>query len=426
VDQDGDVDVLTASEVTNAIIWWESDGTPGNGGWTEHIIQGDFGYARAVFAVDLDLDNDLDILGAAGEEENILWWENDGTPKDGGWIPHLINSEFLWARDVNATDLDNDGYMDVIGTSAEYGKMIVWWENDGSPGDDDWIEHVIIEGIVKWEGASTSVNAADVNQDGFKDIIGAVHDANQVIWWENNGAKQFTQHNVGDLYFAYDVDAADFNGDNAIDIVGISPFAYYDARIILFENQPEYRISVKQSNYWVAAWPDYKASDATIEVDVRNPSEVFGSYGLTFGLDENLDQLYTFEITPDGQFILWRFDPSSGWVVLYYGSSAAIHPGAATNHLKIERNGEAITAFANDQLLASIQEGSFKGLSRVGVTASTYSQFGLDLRFDNFIVYPIQCAPSSFDSVESNGNLPIPLGNWEIRPNEREGVDPIQ
>ena len=96
-DGDGDIDVLGAAETAKDITWWENDGTPSNGGWTEHTIAGNFDGAVQVIGTDLDGDNDIDVLGLAwGPTHDIAWWENDGSPGDGGWTKRTIENNFRY------------------------------------------------------------------------------------------------------------------------------------------------------------------------------------------------------------------------------------------------------------------------------------------------------------------------------------------
>ncbi len=50
--------------------------------WTEHDIDAAFSNANSVYAVDVDGDGDMDVLGAAYNADDITWWENDGSPAD--------------------------------------------------------------------------------------------------------------------------------------------------------------------------------------------------------------------------------------------------------------------------------------------------------------------------------------------------------
>ena len=76
---------------------------------------------------------------------------------------------------------------------------------------------------------------ADLDGDGDKDVIAAIFQWNQIIWYKNDGNQNFTSNTTIDTNFKYvnEVVVADFNDDGDMDIVGVgqgSPWdiAYYD------------------------------------------------------------------------------------------------------------------------------------------------------------------------------------------------------
>ncbi|UCC32643.1 MAG: VCBS repeat-containing protein [Phycisphaerales bacterium] len=72
LDGDGDTDVLSASRLDDKIAWYESDG-----GWpptfTERVISTAADGAHSVFATDLDGDGDIDVLSASDLDDKIAW-----------------------------------------------------------------------------------------------------------------------------------------------------------------------------------------------------------------------------------------------------------------------------------------------------------------------------------------------------------------
>ena len=176
VDGDGDIDILGAAESDREITWWEN--TEGNGTiWDEHTISNTFAGAHSVYAADVDGDGDLDVLGAAWIDNDITWWENtagDGT----NWSEHPINSAFINAFSVYAADVDDDGDLDVLGAAGD--RDITWWENTAGDGTN-WSEHTIDP---DFSGAH-SVHAADVDGDGDLDVLGAAFVIDEITWWEN-------------------------------------------------------------------------------------------------------------------------------------------------------------------------------------------------------------------------------------------------
>lgn len=180
LDGDGDLDVLATSLTANTIAWWESDGTPVDGGWIEHIVTSAFAFAHGAIPADFDGDGDVDLVSASFFDDIIAWWENDGSPTNGGWTMHTLSTSFDGAYDVSTADVDGDGDPDILG-AASFDNEITWWENDGSPANGGWTEHVV---DTVFSGAS-SVHVADVDGDGDSDILGAARMGNEVAWWEN-------------------------------------------------------------------------------------------------------------------------------------------------------------------------------------------------------------------------------------------------
>ncbi len=82
----------------------------------------------SVYATDLDGDGDMDVLSASDIDDKITWYENDG---DGNFGPQQIITENVNdATSVYATDIEGDGDMDVLSASEDDDK-IAWYENDG-------------------------------------------------------------------------------------------------------------------------------------------------------------------------------------------------------------------------------------------------------------------------------------------------------
>jgi hypothetical protein len=218
VDGDGDLDVLGAADTANDITWWENDGTPSNGGWTEHTIDGSFNTARDVHAVDLDEDGDMDILGASAGADKVVWWDNDGSES---FTERTIDSDFLSAYALYTIDMDDDGDIDVVGAANgnDVSYDVSWWENDGDPSDGGWTRNVIDSTFDK----ARDVYATDIDGDGDIDVVGASYGDNDINWWENDGSESFTQHAIDTSFSnANSVYATDVDQDGDIDVLGMA------------------------------------------------------------------------------------------------------------------------------------------------------------------------------------------------------------
>ncbi len=221
VDGDGDTDVLSASFFDNEIAWYENDGTPAQGSWTEHAISTSAIGAASVFAADLDGDGDVDVLSASITDDKIAWYENDGTPAQGAWTAHEISTSAHGAFSVFAADLDGDGDTDVL-SASQLDSKIAWYENDGTPATGAWTEHAISTAAA----GAKSVFAADLDGDGDTDVLSASQLDNKIAWYENDATPELGGWNENAISTAaegaFSVYAADLDGDGDTDVLSAS------------------------------------------------------------------------------------------------------------------------------------------------------------------------------------------------------------
>jgi hypothetical protein len=270
IDGDGDVDVVGAALIADDICWWENADGLGST-WVEHPVDLQYNGAACVYSDDIDGDSRMDLLGAAINDDDITWWENaDGLGIT--WIERTIDGGFDHAECVRAGDFDIDGDRDVVGASSYGNSGIKCWENidgvgmtwtdhiiyddsgtiavccDDVDGDGDldvlgvsasdetitwwenadgvgllWVEHFITTGC----GTAYSVHSDDVDGDGDTDVLVAIHDRNDITWWENtNGIGTiWIQHWIdGDFRRAISVSSVDMDSDGDVDVLGASQF----------------------------------------------------------------------------------------------------------------------------------------------------------------------------------------------------------
>jgi len=228
LDNDGDTDVTGAVLEDNQIVWWRNEG--GNPiTWTKFAIAYNFFQAFSVYAADLDDDGDQDVIGAAGAGDQIAWWSNNGgNPIQ--WTYHLIRTGYDFAHEVYAHDLDEDGDMDVLGASTDL-DLISWWRNDGG-NPIQWTEQTIGAAFF----GAKSVRVGDLDDDGDNDVVGACLYGNDIAWWRNDGGDpiQWTEFNI-DGYFtgAHRVQVVDLDEDQDLDILAV---AYLNGEIAWYSN----------------------------------------------------------------------------------------------------------------------------------------------------------------------------------------------
>ncbi len=175
----------------------------------KHILVG----ITDLFSADLNNDTFKDLIVCSSSTKNIIWYKNVN-----GDLYHqkpLTISEGLnIPKSLFASDMNNDGLIDVVATS-QFDDKIVWYQNLGN--DSFSSELVIGTGV----DDPRSVVVGDINNDGYNDIISGSFADKETIYYLNNGngtfQNKYTLHmfnnNVGK------VRVIDINNDNLLDIV---------------------------------------------------------------------------------------------------------------------------------------------------------------------------------------------------------------
>ena len=220
MDGDGDMDIVSASEIPGTIGWSENDGAV-DPTWSSRSSIANVSNVESVFAADMDGDGDMDILTTSWYNSKLDWYENDGAT-DPTWSKANIGSGG-GPKSVFAADMDGDGDMDIAAAFAE-NNSIAWYENDGAT-DPTWTVAVIATNA-EW---ASSVYVADMDGDGDMDIVSGSEDDDTIAWYENDGATDPTFAAVDvfksdDYVSPISVSAADMDGDGDMDIVTISSF----------------------------------------------------------------------------------------------------------------------------------------------------------------------------------------------------------
>ena len=220
INGDGNVDIVGAAHDDDLVSWWERQESCDET-WVEHVIDASFDGACAVYCEDLDDDSDMDVIAAARSGDTVAWWENsDGSGE--AWIEHVIEYGFAGARSVYADDIDADGDLDVIG-AAVIGNLVTWWENSDGSGEA-WIEHPVAYSL---DGAC-AVHSQDVDGDGDRDILAAAVHADLIAWWENldGSGGSWSMHTIKSGFDgAHSVLSEDIDGDGDNDVVGTAEIA---------------------------------------------------------------------------------------------------------------------------------------------------------------------------------------------------------
>ena len=140
------MDVIGSARNADDIAWFENTTSTSRGisAWTEVVAGSSFDNANDVIHADMDGDGDLDMVAvSSGNDDDVSWFINDGSPAGAGWTEVAIDNNVANALSVAVADVDNDGDLDVIASSGTGSDDLLWWINDGSPEGAGWTEVVI-------------------------------------------------------------------------------------------------------------------------------------------------------------------------------------------------------------------------------------------------------------------------------------------
>jgi len=154
MDNDGDIDIVSVSPENEKLCWYENELAVFQ---KEHVIKnGSFGLRLAL--ADINKDSTIDIVYLI--DGQLEWIANDGEGRFGNPNPIARSNEPL--IDIEATDLDKDGDIDILATTFE---AIFYYDN--MDGIGAYSSPVIIDNRKN----GRNIHAADIDNDGDNDIL---------------------------------------------------------------------------------------------------------------------------------------------------------------------------------------------------------------------------------------------------------------
>jgi hypothetical protein len=234
INNDGFLDLVTASYTNEEAIWFMGDGMGGFVEQTTSPIQtGGVGGPYYIDIADFDGDTDLDILVGFYNNGNIEIYYNQyiesgstavSWTKDTFTVVSGVSFLSVATNQIAFADVNNDGILDII-------------KSDNGTGDVEWFSK-IKNGSSTPNAISNStiiarpgtVAVADLDNDTYNDVIltdGASGD-DSIIWFKgaNNSSPDSTPNVVVDNNFQYwSITVNDFDGDTDKDIAAVGVFS---------------------------------------------------------------------------------------------------------------------------------------------------------------------------------------------------------
>lgn len=234
IDGDGDQDVISGG-FFDAVDWFENVDGAGNFGPRKVVHDSHFG-TSAIFAADMDGDGDLDLVTADSQDTDlgpnytngwIFWFENlDG--KGDFSDANEVSTGVEGVQSLSVADLDGDGFNDIL-SASRFDNKIAWFKNIDGRGTFSPQQIVSTEAL-----GARSIFTADIDSDGDIDVLSASGDDNKIAWYENDGNGDFGEQRVISTFAlnARQVYAADVDGDGDQDVLSASQ----DSKIAWYEN----------------------------------------------------------------------------------------------------------------------------------------------------------------------------------------------
>lgn len=226
LNNDGFVDLVSAAMTGNRVSLWINDG---NGNFTETVVDDQSFGAHTIDISDLDDDGDDDILIAAmgglttGANSELAIYRNDGNLQ---FSKEVLSANTNKATFIHAADLNNNGEKEIL--FVEYGAGLLGWYKK----EDAGYTKVVLNSF----SGMHSALARDYDKDGDLDILASAYNGCKFFIWQNDGSGAFTKVWEYQGMGGSCLDMADFDNDGENDLLGVATNSGVSPDLFWFKN----------------------------------------------------------------------------------------------------------------------------------------------------------------------------------------------
>ncbi|WP_430403565.1 FG-GAP repeat domain-containing protein [Fluviicola sp.] len=127
IDNDGDIDIVSAAFQSDEIMLSENFGNSTFLPAGRHLISSSVDGPVSINYADLDNDGDMDLVSASSNDNKIAYYENLGSCNFGP--QQILNTSISNLYELHLADLDGNGFSDIVISSLGFVKVIL---NQGS------------------------------------------------------------------------------------------------------------------------------------------------------------------------------------------------------------------------------------------------------------------------------------------------------
>ncbi len=276
LDGDGDNDIIIYDEKTQKTYWYKNNGNYFFQRQTISNLSGD--QIADLYVVDMDNDGVQDIV--VGGENEISWLRNsqgNGT----AWETYRLNSDFGNVRAVFPADIDEDGFSDVVAVSTTT-DQVAWFKNPLTV----WSTQPNLELTnVKFNGNRAETNGGAVySQGGVVEVTNSTFEDNQATAGDGGALALYnnTTLTLENNNFAQNRSGGG-NDDVGDDVYVYSPQAWtfnnQGTPDVVFEPQVFYPEGANSQNSYIADATVFRDLDGDQQLDDNESSTTTNERG---------------------------------------------------------------------------------------------------------------------------------------------------